>query len=174
MKRMYPHHIFVFLSAPIIEDGAGSLVAALRAAHFETLCQQYGLNSGGIEEVLTHLEVVGNPASDERPFFLVKYGLKLHQTLVIERWDTAEQDGKALLEAFKARADEIATQKNLEETVRILSIALSQVQLQDMGRLLAYEVARWAGFHGKGIVRGLDGVWYSLNQHQAFMPITNS
>lgn len=172
MKSQYPNHIFVFLSEPIGEGADVSLAASLREAHFATLCQQYGLDPGGIEGVLAHLEVIGNPASAERPFFMVKYGVKLHQTLVIDMWDAARPDGKALLEAVKAMVANNAIQNSLEATVKIYSMALSETQLQEMGRLLAYEVARWAGFHGKGVVRGLDGIWYSLNQHQAFMPIT--
>ena len=170
MKSQSPTHVDIFLSERIVEASAGSLASALREVNFKTLCQQYGLDPGGIKDVLTYLRVLGSPASAERPFFIVKYGVKLHQTLVIEVWDTAEPKGKTLLEAVLSGVDSAVLKKRLEKTVRILSIDLFQPQLCDMGLLLAYEVARWAGFHGKGLIRGLDGFWYSLNQHRAFIP----
>lgn len=172
MKGHSLYRIFVFLSEPISGKAVAGLVAALRGAHFETLCQQYRLDPGGIEGVLAHLEVVGNPASAKQPFFMVKYGLKQGQTLVIDVWEVAKPDGKALLEAVKAVLGDNPVQKSLDHTEKILGIDLSESQLQDMGLLLAYEVARWAGFHGNGVIRGLDGGWYTLNQHQAFLPIS--
>ena len=170
MPDQLPYRIDIFLSDLIIEATAGSLASALQKVHFKTLCEQYGLAPDGIQEVLSHLAVLGSPVSADKPFFAVKYGVKVHQTLVIDLWNTAKSDGRALLEDVLSAVDDTQIQKELENTVRILSIALNQQHLRDMGRLLAYETARWAGFHGKGMVRGLDGLWYRLNQHQAFIP----
>jgi hypothetical protein len=60
----------------------------------------------------------------------------------------------------------------LMQVQAVYMIELLETQLTDMGLLLAYEFARWAAQRGSGIVLGLDGVWYRLNAHQAFIPLT--
>jgi hypothetical protein len=144
---------------------------ALRAANFDTLCHQYGLNASACEDVLENLAVIGSPVSATAPFFVVRYGPQWHQELVIEGWHVTKSAGKDLLNAFKTLVKCSEIQNNLEKTRIIFTIALTPAQLGDLGRLLAYEVARWAAFHGKGVMRGLDGEWYALNRHQAFVPL---
>ena len=56
-------------------------------------------------------------------------------------------------------------------TVQLVSIELAEDQLQDLGLLLAYELARWAAVQGRGVIQALDGRWYRLNAHKAFLPV---
>lgn len=163
--------VYIFLPGPMAAADAKSLENALRSAHFETLCQQYGLDPSTVTDVLEHLTLTGSPTDPIVPFFFVQYGQKMHQTLTVERWDVAEPSGKALLAAVKASVDGHAIAKRLAETSRIFRIPLNDLQLSDLGLLFAYEIARWTAFHGKGLVRGLDGKWYALNEHQAFIPL---
>jgi hypothetical protein len=148
-----------------------SLSDALRATNFDTLCQQYSLNPSECQYILGNLAVIGSPVSATVPFFVVRYGPQWHQALVIEGWHVTKSAGKDLLNAFKTLVKCSEIQNNLEKTRIIFTIALTPAQLGDLGRLLAYEVARWAAFHGKGVMRGLDGEWYALNRHQAFVPL---
>lgn len=171
MNSQQTNHIYVFLSEPIGGATALGLVEALKKTHFLTLCQQYGLDPSEIEDVRGNLEVIGSPNFEKASFFLIKYGLQPHQKLVIEGWNADEPADKIFLETVTAATDKVVVEDRLVKAKWVMHIALSASQLSDMGRLLAYEVARWAGFHGKGVVRGLDGAWYSLNQHQAFIPL---
>ena len=66
-----------------------------------------------------------------------------------------EQVAAAIAEKFKDRKVEV-----------VASAAIG-------GILLAYEVARWAANLRKGLIYGLDGTWYRLNRHQAFIPLMN-
>ena len=171
MNKPSSYPIVIFLSEEIDPAMAESLSVALRAANFDTLCQQYGLNPSACEDVLGNLAVIGNPVSTKAPFFVVRYGPQWHQALVIEGWHVTKSAGKNLLNAFKTLVKGREIQKNLEKTRIIFTIALTPAQLGDLGRLLAYEVARWAAFYGEGVMRGLDGEWYALNRHQAFVPM---
>jgi hypothetical protein len=50
-------------------------------------------------------------------------------------------------------------------------VELARLQSSDLGILLAYELARWISFKGTGLIYALDGVWYRLNAHKAFLPV---
>jgi hypothetical protein len=171
MNKPGSYPIFIFLSKEIDPAMVESLSDALRATNFDTLCHQYDLNHVACEDVLENLAVIGSPVSVTAPFFVVRYGPQWHQALVIEGWHVTKSTGKDLLDAFKTLVNSSEIQYNLEKTRIIFTIALTPAQLGDLGRLLAYEVARWAAFHGKGVMRGLDGEWYALNRHQAFVPL---
>jgi hypothetical protein len=171
INKLRSYAIFIFLSEGIDPAMVESLSDALRATNFDTLCQEYDLNPSACEDVLENLAVIGSPVSATAPFFVVRYGPQWHQALVIEGWHVTKSAGKDLLNAFKTLVKCSEIQNNLEKTRIIFTIALTPAQLGDLGRLLAYEVARWAAFHGKGVMRGLDGEWYALNRHQAFVPL---
>jgi hypothetical protein len=64
-----------------------------------------------------------------------------------------------------------SVRKALSAAVQIVSVELDADQLQDLGLLLGYELARWAAVRGKGVMLGLDGRWYRLNAFKAFLPL---
>jgi hypothetical protein len=171
MNKLRSYPVAIFLSEGIDSAMAESLADALSATNFDTLCQQYSLNPSECQYILGNLAVIGSPVSAIAPFFVVRYGPQWHQALVIERWDVTKSAGKSLLDAAVALINVNEICENLEKTRIIFTIALTPAQLGSLGRLLAYEVARWAAFHGKGVMRGLDGEWYALNQYQAFIPL---
>ena len=60
--------IMVFNQQPLGKFTGESLLAALRSAHFETLCAQYGLDPALIAPALDHLSVEKS-ARGQAPFF---------------------------------------------------------------------------------------------------------
>jgi hypothetical protein len=59
----------------------------------------------------------------------------------------------------------------LAHTAQVVAVSLEADQLQDLGLLLGYELARWAAVQGQGIMRALDSRWYRLNAYKAFLPL---
>ena len=145
------------------------VLAAITAANFYTLCDQYGLDPALIQPALDQLEV---EIADSRhlPFFFLRYQPRHQPPIVVTEWAVAAKAGKQFLvdviEGFPTPFEG----EHLVETRFIYSVELVESQLGDMGLLLAYELARWVMKEGVGIMLGLDRTWYRLNPHQAFIP----
>lgn len=142
----------------------------ITASNYETLCRQYGLSALMIEPALANLKVVLAPGGFSL-FFLLHYHPQEQRPIVGYQWDSDQGYAEALIRHAVDDTQSNAVKNHLPQTQFIFGIELAQSQLRDMGLLLAYEVARWAADEGQGIIRGLDGNWYRLNQHKAFVPI---
>jgi len=152
---------------PLEED---VLLRVLFDANYTSLCAQYGLDPQGIPAALAHLELIAAPEKIA-PFFLLKYRPGDQAPLVIYRWESGHETGARWLKEAEHRAQGSEVRLHLGQTREILGVALRSPQLLDMGLTLAYEIARWAAAKGEGLVYGLDGTWYRLNRHLAFLPL---
>ncbi|QRN82703.1 hypothetical protein JR338_09780 [Chloroflexota bacterium] len=160
-----PFLIRVFNSIPIGPVDPQEVLAAITASNYQTLCRQYGLDPVLIEPGLSQLSVLTAPDL-AAPFFTVVYRENGEPPIVvnIDEWDARNFEAVAFVPPAGLRSV-------FFDAVQLVSIELEEDQLQDLGLLLAYEVARWAAFQGKGILLGLDGRWYRLNAHKAFLPV---
>ncbi len=147
-----------------------ALYQHLLSVNFETLCDQYQLDSTQIAPAKSNVEVL---VSKERnlAYFLVNYGPNHHPPIVVTEWDIKERIGNNSQEDFFLSENNEEIPDQIFQANFIVEIELIQSQLRDMGLLLAYEIARWAAGRGEGVVLGLDNIWYRLNQHRAFVPI---
>lgn len=162
--------ILVFNQNPIEKINCESLLKAVTASNFGTLCHQYDLDTGLIQPAMQNLEILQTDGTT--PFvYLLRYRPKGQCPLRVYRWGVNEETGRALLTQALTEADLAAVRKALSKTVQIMGIELKKEQLEDLGLLLGYELARWAADQGGGILRGLDGIWYRLNRHAAFIPM---
>lgn len=164
------YRILIFNQNPLGQLSGESLLAAITTANFHTLCAQYGLDPGLIQPALDHLslEIAGGSAV---PYFLVRYQTLHQPPLVVTRWDTTSTDGQQQLVAFAERLISADVREHLMSTRELVTVELVEAQFADMGLLFAYEIARWAAGQGSGIVYGLDGTWYCLNVHHAFISL---
>lgn len=167
------HAILVFNRDNLGEITEEYLLNSITESNFETLCRQYGLEPSLVEPTLRSLKVVGTH-NDVSPFFLVKYDEGHTRTVVVQQWDASNGGGKQLLEEVIEGISLRPLRSQLLDVRWLVEVALAPVQLKNMGLLLAYEIARWAADRGNGIVYGLDGAWYRLNQYKAFIPINLS
>jgi len=147
-----------------------SVLKAISGSNLYTLCDQYGLDSAQIEATVAHLGLIRGKTTQFAPFLLLRYHPKGDRPLLVHAFQVDSSQGSLILHRAVNNTYHPALKKALGKTNQVLFIELSQIQLRDMGLLLAYEVARWAAEQGKGFVRGLDGKWYRLNGHQAFIP----
>ena len=141
--------------------------------NFETLCDQYQLDSTQIEPVKSYLEVIASK-QEALPYFLVKYGKNQQRSIIVNELDVLGGRGNNVLQDWLQHKEYKKITDHLESTRFIIEIELTPHQLIDMGLLLAYEIARWAAGRGEGVVLGLDNTWYRLNQHRAFIPINEA
>jgi len=121
-----------------------------------------------IRPALENLEVI-NGKNRTSPFFVVRYQPWPHPPLVVYQWPAAEMVGQRLFQFEGSLHEQVNGQ--LGKAVTIFEIELQASQLHDMGLLIGYELARWIAFGGDGIVYGLDGHWYRLNHHKAFIAL---
>lgn len=162
--------IMIFNQNPLGQFSGESLLKAITTANYHTLCEQYGLDPGLIQPVVDHLclEMAGGSAV---PYFLVRYQPQHLPPLVVTRWNTTTSAGRQRLVPFAENPVSADLRDHLMGTRELITVELVEAQLVDLGLLLAYEIARWAAGLGSGIIYGLDGVWYRLNAHQAFIPL---
>lgn len=160
--------IFNQMSIEVVDED--KLLAAITESNYHTLCAQYKLDPALIETALMNLSVIcaGGCMS---PFFVVKYQPEGKRSLVVYRWAAESATGRTLLTQAKAELQNDSGEELLSQTQQIIGIELGVGQLQDMGLLFAYELARWAAFEGGGMMRGIDGMWYRMNKYKAFIPL---
>ncbi len=165
------YSIKIFPQRNIAKTSLCQLKAALEKVSYLTLCRQYGLDSGLIDQTLQNLEVVLS-GEDVSPYFIVHYLPPGGRPIIVYRWDPSSKVGSQILVGALGTISEKILTESLSNCAAIYSVSLHASQLKDIGLLLGYEIARWIGFHGGGLVCDLHGDWYTLNQHQAFIPIS--
>lgn len=161
--------ILVFNTKTILPVDPDALRQELLKVHFETLGQQYGLDQSLINPAKSNLEVIA-AAESYISYFIVRYGGGQNQSIIVYEWDVNSDTGKHMLKDLSNEDLPEGLKTHLSSARFSLSIELGPSQLEDMGLLLSYELARWGAEKGEGVVRGLDGVWYELNQNWAFIP----
>jgi len=165
-----PYRILIFNQQPLAWfNAAEELLAAVRDVHFSTLCSQYGLNPASIKPAINQLAVERAEAGLV-PYFLLRYQPKNKPPLVVSYFNQDETGYEIGLVSRAGEGLPGHLQTHLRGERSIYSVELVESQLSDVGLLLAYEVARWIASKGTGLVLGLDGSWYRLNQHHAFIP----
>jgi len=162
--------IMVFNPKSLEEIEPKKLKHDLLKVNFNTLCSQYGLNSALIGPAKENLDVVVSENPDF-PYFMVKYGGDKDRPLFVYERQLESQKGKSICDGITGGSNSKEVNMHHSKTNFLVEIKLGQKQLSDMGLLLAYEISRWAAVKGRGIVLGLDGNWYRLNQHGAFLPL---
>ena len=160
--------IFNQLHLDAVDEEA--LLGAVSRSNFRTLCEQYGLDPALSAPAMSYLEVL-KTSDGIASFFLLKYLAEGHRPIVIYQWDCQAKEGARILSHARQGCESDRVRQCLDVTKTIFLISLSKSQLEDIGLLLAYEVARWLAEQGRGILRDVHGDWYRLNQHTAFLPV---
>ncbi len=162
--------IFVFNQKAIEKISSEGLRQAIAESHFHTLCRQYHLDAGLIPPALENLDI--NQAGEQTSlFFMLRYRSEGKCPIRVYRWGIEQDPDSEFMKRALGEACSTYVRDFLAKANQIIAIELLEAQLQDLGLLLGYELARWAAHQGRGIIRALDGEWYRLNRHAAFMLI---
>lgn len=164
------HGIVIFNPHETGQIDREALLDSIKGSSFKTLCEQYGLDTSLIEPALQHLDLI-LPTGENTPFFQLKYQASDRPPIMVYCWPAGSQSGRWLLKRGLSNAPNRQIKASLEVIKQVFVIEITTSQLEDLGLLLAYELARWVASQGNGILVGLDGKWYRLNRHQAFIPI---
>lgn len=171
-RDVMAYWVMIFNRRSIDVLDADKILAAITESNFYTLCAQYDLDPAVIDPALANLSIVCT-SEMITPIIVVNYQPVEKPPVVVHRWPVQSSMGRTMLEKAKVEVHTDEGKKRLMQAQQILGIELSHAQLRDMGLLLAYELARWAAYEGEGLVRGIDGQWYYLNKHKAFIPFNN-
>jgi hypothetical protein len=167
-----PYWIMIFNQNPLGLFSGESLLAAITSSNYHTLCEQYGLDPDLIQPTLAQLSLEMSRGSG-LPYFLVRYQPQHQPPLVVTRWDALIGVGRQYLLGFAENPVSANMRDYLMSTRELVTVELVEAQLFNLGLLLAYEIARWAAAVGSGVMYGLDGFWYGLNAHHAFVPLAD-
>ncbi len=161
--------ISVFNLKTITKIDPQTILDAITASNYHTLCDQYSLDPEMIEPTLAHLKVIAEPYIASG-YFALEYRGQNQSPIVVYLLDPGQLEESDIDRVREAAPHNL--REKLNDVRQVVQIELSEDQLADLGLLLGYELARWAAELGKGFVRGLDGEWYRLNRHKAFLPVT--
>jgi hypothetical protein len=162
--------ITVYNPIPMSGFDEGSFIKAITQSDYHTLCEQYGLDEALIAPEIPPLSIAYPPHAGNL-FFFMEYGVDRAASLAMYRWSSASDTGRVLLSEALGHVASERLSGALMAAQNIWGIEVEKFQLEDLGLLLAYEIARWAMHQGGGVMCGLDGFWYRLNRHQAFIPV---
>lgn len=165
-----PYGIVIFNQETINHIDEGELLNAVTESSFQTLCKQYRLSPDLFSQIedQPHVNLLMH---DDLPVFQLAYRPSNHLPLTVYRWPADSQDGRTYMVQMQNGAEFKIVQEYFARITQVVVIEIDRSQLEDFGILLAYEIARWAAFSGKGIMHALDGKWYRLNENKAFLPI---
>jgi hypothetical protein len=161
--------ITIFNLTPIERFDPNEIRAAVTESNFYTLCNQYGLDPSLIRPASAYLKIQAAPQA-KAPFFTLHYAPEPAAPIVVNCWnDTARIS--SFIRMYSSIAPD-TVRKQLALSREVFSVELTRPQSNDMGLLFAYELARWIAVKGNGVVYALDGEWYRMNPHKAFLPIS--
>lgn len=155
--------IQVFNSNPIDDVDPDEVLTEITESNYVTLCAQYGLDPALIPATKAQLHILAAPSPVDASFFAVSYGAVRPVVVEFQDWESDCVNRLAPVPE--------AARLALSRAAQVVSVSLEPEQLQDLGLLLGYELARWAAVQGRGVMRALDGRWYRLNAYKAFLPL---
>ena len=133
---------------------------ALAGVDYLTLSEWYGLDETEVKPALSKLAV---KARSKRSLDVeVSYGGS--RAIVVHPWTTTERVAEELSEARANRSPPPAAATWLDACRAIVGIELGYSQLEDLGIVLAYEIARYLAQKGEGVIADDDGKWQCVRE----------
>lgn len=139
---------------------------ALAGVDYWTLAERFGIEDEAVVDaaldvlrvrgdeelgLLAECEIAYRPEVDARP-------------IVVHCWTDPERLAEELEEAEEGRSPPTGVLPRLRTTKEIVGIELGFSQLEDMGIVLAYELARWLAQKGDGLVVDDDDCWMTVER----------
>ena len=161
--------IAIFTVNPVEQLDPDEIRAAVTESNSHTLCDQYCLDPALIEPAMTYLDI-RVPVDESATFFSLHFAPEPAVPIIVKYW-CDNKDIALRVHTYSAVAPE-GVREHLVQSKEVFAVDLSQPGGNDLGILFAYELARWIAFKGDGVVYAFDGVWYRLNAHKAFLPVS--
>jgi hypothetical protein len=157
----------VYCREPVSALAPSQLLAGIRdedrgapaGVDYHTLAEHFGIEDEAVVDAALErvrvsadgasglgCEVRYRPEDDVRP-------------IVVHCWTEPERVAEELEEAEEGRAPPPGALPWLRATKEIVAVELGFSQLEDMGIVIAYEIARWLAQKGDGLVVDDDDCW---------------
>ena len=163
-----PAWISIYCKHPIGAVTPDQLKSGIRDNDYWTLAEQYNVDEDLVDPALAALQVDADGNG-----YQLHYRCRGERPLLIHVWDSPDRVKEEIEEAVECFENASAKNKthiqnHLAEVQAVVGIEMGFSQLEDMGIVFAYKVARWLGQHRGGLIKDDDDNW-SLIDDGAFV-----
>jgi hypothetical protein len=158
--------ITIYLSKPLDDLNAARLRDGITdrdpTAHagvdYDTLAESYDVDEDLVGDAVSQLAVhqVGEDPLDLE----VRYGSD--RPIVVHRWREPARVAEELAEAEEVRSPPGSVLERLRQSREVIGLELGFSQLEDMGIVFGFEIARYVAQRGDGIIVDDDDQWSSI------------
>lgn len=154
-----PAWVTVYCKQQISGVSAERLCSGIRDNDYWTLAEQYEVDEDLVDPALELLRI-----EPDGNGFQLHYRPAGDRPLAIHLWkspDRVKEEIAEVLESIEDVHSEIAAriQEHMREVQVVIGIEMGYSQLEDMGIVFAYEIARWFGQNYSGLIKGDDDNW---------------
>jgi hypothetical protein len=145
-----------------LDDGLwGRDFAAPAGGDYHLLAEARDIEDADVDDALEQLEVVR--VSDKPLDVQIRYKQEADaRPIVVHLWQEPERVAEEIEEALDNREPPERVKSELSACREIVGIELGFGQLQDMGFVLAFELARYLAQKGDGVIVDDENAWYAV------------
>ena len=162
----------VYCSRAVSHLTADDILAGIDNAQidFHTIAEGFGIEDEKVvDQALARLriEAVSEP---EGVKFRLRYRPPTFRPILIHVWDepgrvqTEREEGLEQLEEVKGKAVK-RVRSHLDQVAEVVALELGWSQLEDMGIVLAGQVAEYLATIGDGLIRDQNEDWWAVEDH---------
>jgi len=136
--------------------------SALAGVDYVTLAEDYGIEEEEVDDALSNLEVkqIGGQGFER---YEVDYSDGWANTVIVHRWHEPKRVAEEIDEVIERLAiSRSALVGRLRESCEVVGIELKVSQLEDMGIVIAYEIARYLGQLGDSLALTDEDEWLQV------------
>jgi hypothetical protein len=160
----------VYCARSVSHVTAADLTAALGAVDFYTVAEEFGIEDEAVvERALSQLRVEPLAEGPEIPF-AVRYRPSELRPLFVHLWTDAERVRRELAEAeeeyLAGRSGRAVRQVRtaLAAVVQVAAVELGLGQFEDMGLIIAGQIAEYLAGEGAGLIREVADEWWAIRR----------
>jgi hypothetical protein len=149
---------------------AADLTTALAAVDFYTVAQEFGIEDEAVIRPAVSALRVQVVAGELGEWFELRYRPRRYRPLVVYLWTDATRVQRELTEVWDeylmGRRGRGVTQvrATLPNVAEVVAVELGLGHLEDMGLVIAGQVAEYLAECGKGLIRDTDDEWWIIRQ----------
>ncbi len=148
----------VYCRRPVSTTSAEELQTGINGADYFTLAEDYDVDDalvGPAVKALTVSKDLHVSFGDSRP-------------IVVHVWSTPERVAEELSEMHEVRSPPKSLHEPLKATKEIVGIELGFSHLENLGAVIAYEIARYFAQKGDGLIVDDDDRWQRIDDGAFF------
>ena len=154
-----PAWVTIYCADSVSDVRPEVLLKAISSSDYWTLAEDHGVSEDRVDPAIAELCI--SPLGDG---FQLHYQPEGERQLAIRRWNDparVAEEAREVLEQIEGDATAAATQirEHMRGLKAVVAVELGFTQLEDMGVVFAYEVARWFAQTRRGLIKGDNENW---------------